>query len=126
MKTILLRFSVLLLFVPLLEFPATSQNNISDASIFGTLVDASGGAVSEVEVTAALEGQTGAPVASASSKVDGHYTLAVPAGRYRVRFVRSPFRSVEQVVELRSGESHTLDLRLALERLSSLTGWSVF
>ena len=71
MKTILLRFLVLLLFVPVFEFPATSQSNTSDALISGTLVDASGGAVSEVVVTATAEGQTGAPALSTSSKADG-------------------------------------------------------
>jgi vitamin B12 transporter len=119
MKTILLRLLVLLLFVPVFEFPATAQNNTSDSSISGTLVDASGGAVSDVEVTATTEGQAGAPVVSTNSKVDGRYALAVPAGRYRVRFVRSPFVTLEQVVDLRPGESRTVNLRLSLERLSA-------
>ncbi|MDP9340400.1 MAG: TonB-dependent receptor [Acidobacteriota bacterium] len=119
MKKNFLRLSVLLLFVLAFSFPSIAQNNSAEASISGVLVDASGGAVADVEVTATIDGQAGKPAASAISKSDGSYSLTVPAGRHHVRFVRSPFVPVEHVVDLRPGELRTLDLRLVLERLSS-------
>ena len=85
-------------------------------------MDSSGGAVSEVEVTATLEGQTGAPVASVNSTADGRYSLAVPAGRYRVRFVRSPFVTLEQVVDLRPGESRTVNFAAFLGAIVGKSG----
>jgi vitamin B12 transporter len=97
---------------------AQTQNSANDA-ISGTIVDAAGGAIGGVVVTVTTEGETGRVAASATSKADGSYNLAVPAGRYRVRFERSPFRPWEAVVDVGSRESRVLDARLTLERLSS-------
>src|SRR6202011_5911515 len=69
--------------------------------------------------TATTEGETGRVAASATSKEDGSYSLAVPGGWYRVRSERSPFRPWEEVVDVGSGESRVSDARLTLERLSS-------
>ena len=118
MKTIFLRLLLPLLFVLLFSFPSMAQSNSAAASISGVLLDSSGGAVADVAIIATMEGQTGSPV-SAKSNVDGGYSLAVTPGRYHIRFARSPFGSVERVVELRFGESLTLNARLTLERLSS-------
>jgi vitamin B12 transporter len=119
MKSPGLRFSVLLLFVLVCESSSQAQSKSPDTVISGTLVDSSGGAVGDVAVTAAAEGQPNAMAGSATSKADGSYSLTIPAGRYRVRFVRSPFVVLEHVVELRAGESRVLNSRLTLERLSS-------
>ncbi|MEQ1472600.1 MAG: TonB-dependent receptor [Candidatus Acidiferrum sp.] len=118
MKTIFLRLLLPLLLVLLFSFPSMAQSNSAAASISGVLLDSSGGAVADVAITATMEGQTGSPV-SAKSNVDGGYSLAITSGRYHIRFERSPFVSVERAVELRSGESLTLNARLTLERLSS-------
>ena len=114
-----LRFFILLLVFLSCKTSSLAQNNSGDAAISGTIVDATGGAVGGVVVTATPEGQAGQVVASASSKADGTYSLAVPAGRYRVRFARAPFRSLEEVVDVGAGESRVLSARLTLERLSS-------
>ena len=125
MKINFLRLSVFLFFVVVSNFPSAAQthppvqSNSVDASICGVLLDTNGGSVADVVITATIEGRRDSPLASTSSKADGRYTLAVAAGRYRVRFVREPFRSVEQIVEVRPGDSLTLNTRLTLERLSS-------
>src|SRR6202166_1060450 len=115
----LLRFFILLLVFLSCKTSSLAQNNSGDAAISGTIVDATGGAIGGVAVTATLEGQAGPIVASASSKADGTYRLAVSAGRYRVRFARPPFGSLEEVVDVGAGESRVLGARLTLERLSS-------
>ncbi|MDQ1407538.1 MAG: vitamin transporter, partial [Acidobacteriaceae bacterium] len=115
----LLRFFILLLVFLNCKTSSLAQNNSGDAAISGTIVDASGGAVGGVAVTATLEGEAGRIAASATSKADGTYSLAVSAGWYRVRFARPPFGSLEDVVDVGAGESRVLGARLTLERLSS-------
>jgi vitamin B12 transporter len=114
-----LRFFILLLVFLSCETSSLAQNKSADAAISGMIVDATGGAIGGVVVTATAEGGTRGVAASATSKADGSYSLAVPAGRYRVRFVRAPFSPLEEVVEVGAGESRVLGARLTLERLSS-------
>ena len=54
--------------------------------------------------------------------------LAVPAGKYQVVFQRTPFVTRKFELDLRSGQSRILDLRLELERVSSsvATSWIGF
>jgi vitamin B12 transporter len=113
------RFVILLLVFLSCKTSSLAQNNSGAAAISGTVVDATGGAIGGVVVTATLEGQAGPIAASASSKADGTYSLTVFAGRYRVRFARPPFRSLEEVVDVSAGESRVLGARLPVERLSS-------
>ena len=115
----LLRFFILLLVFLNCKTSSLAQNNFGDAAISGTIVDVTGGAVGGVVVTATLGEETGRVAASATSKADGTYTLAVSAGRYRVRFARAPFGPVEEMVDVVAGESRVLGARLTLERLSS-------
>src|ERR1700681_2042928 len=81
----LLRFLVLLLVFLSCKTSSLAQNNSGDAAISGTIVDATGGVIGGVGVTATPEGQAGRVVASATSKADRSYALGVLAGRYRVR-----------------------------------------
>ncbi|HTC65567.1 MAG TPA: TonB-dependent receptor [Candidatus Acidoferrum sp.] len=113
-----LRFFILLLVCLSCKTSSPAQNKSADASISGTIVDATGGAVGGGVVTATSQ-ETRQIAASATSKSNGSYTLVVSAGRYRVRFVRAPFNTLEEVVDLRAGESRVLNSRLTLERLSS-------
>jgi len=114
-----LQFFVLLFVFLSCKNSSLAQNNSADAAISGTIVDATGGAIGGVVVTVTLEGENGRVAASTTSKADGSYSLTVPAGRYRVRFVRAPFSPVEEVVDAGAGESRVLSARLVLERLSS-------
>jgi vitamin B12 transporter len=112
----LLRFCILLLVFLSCKTFSLAQNK--SASISGTIVDATGGAIGGVVVTATSDENRRVAV-SVISKADGSYTLAVPAGRYRVRFARAPFSPVEELVDVGAGESRVLGSRLTLERLSS-------
>src|SRR5262249_31099688 len=100
-------------------FSLSAQSNSADAHVSGTLSDATGSGVAGVRVTAQLEGAASAPTWAATSTTDGAYTLAFPAGRYRVRFVRPNFTSRDMVLEFASGQSRKLDLRLDVEPLAS-------
>ena len=119
MKTTLLRTAFVSLLVFAVSIILQAQSNSPDAHLSGTLIDASGGGVGGVQVTARLEGQPNAQTWSAVSTPAGEYSLAVPAGRCHVRFLRPPFISRDFVVELAAGESRSLSFRLDLERLSS-------
>jgi len=114
----LLRFSILLLVFLSCKTSSQAQSKSVDAAVSGTIVDATGGAIGGAVVTATLE-ETGRVAATTTSKADGSYTLAISAGRYRVRFVRAPFNPVEELVDVSAGESRVLESRLTLERLSS-------
>ena len=113
-----LRFSILLLVFLSCKTSSRAQNKSVDAAISGTVVDATGGAIGGVVVTATSD-ENRRVGASVTSKADGSYTLTVSAGRYRVRFARAPFSAVEELVDVVAGESRVLGLRLTLERLSS-------
>jgi vitamin B12 transporter len=123
MKTILLRpvlSTLSLVFLSLsVCFPLRAQSNSPDAHLSGTLFDATGSGLAGVRVTAQLEGAASAPTWTATSTTDGTYSLALPAGRYRVRFVRPSFIAREFVLDFSAGQSRKLDLRLELEPLSS-------
>jgi vitamin B12 transporter len=90
-----------------------------DAHLFGSLLDASGAGVAQVNVTAQLENNATAQLWKASSSTDGAYSLTIPPGRYRVSFERSPFIPRDFVLDLSPNQQRKLDLTLNLERLSA-------
>src|ERR1700694_1086756 len=98
MKTTLLRTAFVSLLVFAVGISLQAQSNPPDAHLSGTLIDASGGGVGGVQVTARPEGQPNAQTWSAVSTPAGEYSLAVPAGRCHVRFLRPPFISRDFVV----------------------------
>ena len=109
-------FAVLLLAV---SFSSQAQSNSPDAHLSGTLLDASGGGVAGVRVTAQLDGAAASQVWTSTSTTDGAYKLAFPPGRYHIEFLRPSFTLRDFVLELSPGESRKLNLRLDLERLSA-------
>ncbi len=119
MKTSLLRTALLFFAVSVVSFSLQAQNNPPDAHLSGTLIDASGGGIGGVRVTAQLEGQPNGQTWSATSTSTGEYSLSVPAGRYHVQFHRPPFVTRDFVLDLAPGASRTITFRLDLERLSS-------
>ena len=119
MKTTLLR-SVLLSVVFLAAGSSLqAQDNTPLAHLSGMLSDPSGAAVRGVQVTARLDGSTNPAAQSTRSGPGGDFALDLPAGRYRVRFVLSPFAAREFLVTLAPTESRTLNLRLELEPQSA-------
>lgn len=118
MKTTLLRTTFLSLAVLVVSFSSPAQNNSSDAHLFGKLTDPSGYSVSNVKITAQLENDPHAQIASATSTEDGTYLLTLPPGRYRVHFQHSSFITRDFVLDLSSSENRTLDFRLEIQRVS--------
>jgi outer membrane cobalamin receptor len=96
-----------------------AQGDIPDVHLQGTLLDASGAGVGGVRITAKLDGVSEARVWAATSSADGAYVLTLPAGRYHVQFVRSPFVSRDFVLDFAAHQQRTLDVKLQLERLAA-------
>ena len=101
------------------QVQAAAQTTSPDAHLSGTLVDASGGGIGGVRVTAQLAGNPQADIWRSTSTTAGKYDLRFPPGRYHVAFSRSPFTTREFVLDLGTGETRTLNVRLELEPLSS-------
>ena len=122
MKT-LLRSAFLVLAVLAISSSSPAQTNSQLAHLSGTLTDSSGAGVGDVQIQAkpeaSLNSQTQNFQTSAKSPTSGEYSLDLPPGRYRLRFTRPSFALRELIVNLAPGESHTLNLRLDLEPLSS-------
>ncbi len=119
MKTTLLRSAFLFFAVFAVSFSARSQNQSSDAHLFGTLLDASGAVVAGVHVAAKLEGDATAPLWESISSTDGAYSLTIPPGRYHLWFTRAPFVSRDFLIDLVRNQQRNLDVSLDLKRLSA-------
>lgn len=119
MKTTVLRTAFLLFAVSVVSFSMQAQSNSPDAHLSGILTDLSGYGVGNVRVTAQLEGDSDAHIWQAISGADGAYLLVVPPGRYHLHFQRTSFVARNFVLDLAAGENRSLDLSLALERLSA-------
>jgi vitamin B12 transporter len=96
-----------------------SQSHPDDAHLTGILTDPSGAAISGVQITAKPETTASDQIWKATSTADGSYSLALPAGRYRLEFSRNPFARREAALSLSAGESREFNLRMELEPLSS-------
>ena len=124
MKTTLLRSAFLSLAVLAVSISLQAQSNSQLGHLSGTLTDSSGSGVGDVQIQAKAEGSAdsqspNSQTWSAKSSSTGGYSLDLPPGRYRVQFTRPSFARREVIVNLAPAESRTLNLRLALEPLSS-------
>ena len=119
MNSALLRSAFLAFAVLALCISLQAQSNSQPAHLSGTFTDSSGGAVANVQVQARLEGSPNFQNWSTQSSPGGEYSLELPPGRYLVRFTHPSFAPRYLVIDLAPGESHTLNLRLDLEPLSS-------
>lgn len=95
-----------------------AQSHAPDGRVSGTLTDVSGAGVAGVRVTAQREGTTGAQVWTATSSTDGAYALLLPAGRYRIRFEHPSFTPREISLEVTTGQSRALPMRLDIAQVS--------
>jgi vitamin B12 transporter len=118
MKTTLLRTALLFLAVFAVRFPLQAQSNSPEAHLSGRLTDLSGYGVGSVKVTAQMEGGANAQVWPATSSADGAYFLVLPPGRYHLHFQHPSFVARDFVLDLAAGETHALDVRLEIERVS--------
>src|SRR5215469_5176583 len=93
MKITLRHFAFLaLLCFAFFAVPLQAQSkSTQDAQLSGILLDASGGGIADVRVTAQLDGGSSTQVWSSTSTIDGAYALAFPAGRYNIQFTHPAF-----------------------------------
>ena len=103
-----------------------AQSALRDAQLKGTLLDASGGGVGGVQITARSINDPHAQLWKATSATDGAYLLTLPPGAYHVVFQRKSFVTREFDLDLGAGATRTLDLRLDLERLSATVAVTAF
>ncbi len=89
----------------------------SDAMLFGTLTDPSGAAIAGAQVSADPK-QSGAR-AETRTDAAGNFTLALPAGAYRVRITHTHFARVEQSFTLAAGDRREWSMQLNVEPLSA-------
>ncbi|MGB7848819.1 MAG: TonB-dependent receptor [Candidatus Acidiferrum sp.] len=119
MKNPKLVFSLFVLLCLACILPAFPQSQLPNAHLTGTLTDPSGATVDGVKITAWQEGAPTAKPWSTVSSAGGAYTLALPPGRYQIRFSRQPFSVCEFSIQLASGESRALNPQLGLEPFSA-------
>jgi vitamin B12 transporter len=109
-------FRSLLLIFPFL--PAVTQAQ-QTATINGTLTDPSEAALPDARVSAHSVDAPGTPPTVAVSAADGHFTLTVPPGRYRVSIQHPSFVRIEQEFTLAAGDTRLWNVRLELEPLAA-------
>jgi vitamin B12 transporter len=88
------------------------------ARISGIVTDPQGSAIADAQVSAASVPLVGLPAHIVSGS-DGRFNLALPPGRYRVTIARDSFATAEQEITIAARETRELQVRLALEPLSS-------
>jgi vitamin B12 transporter len=105
-------FSIALSVVP----RSIAQTQI--AKLSGMITDPQGSAIAGAQISAESVPQTGPPVRGASG-ADGRFVLTLPPGSYRVTITRDSFTTAVLEVTAAAGEVREIQVRLALEPLSS-------
>jgi len=120
MKSLSARFAFIVISGFLFSVTSQAQSNSSDATISGELTDISGNPINNVHVRVFAQGVDSAVPAqhTAISSANGSYSLALPAGSYRIYFEHPAFTSREVAVQLAAGENRKLDMRLEIAPLS--------
>ena len=106
-------FLILLPFAP----PAFAQTQ-THATLTGTITDPRGAAISGAEVFAQTIPPAGKPEHAVSAS-DGHFSLNLLPGRYRVTISRDSFTPSDQEITVAAAETHEMNVRMPLEPLSS-------
>jgi vitamin B12 transporter len=119
-----MRFSVRALFFCIdVFFVLTSISPYSvaqaqTARISGIVTDPQGSVIADAQVSAETIPPAG-PSAHGVSGSGGRFVLMLTPGRYRVTIARDSFAAAEQEITIAAGETRELQIRLALEPLSS-------
>lgn len=90
----------------------------ANCTLTGILTDPSGAGISSVQIKAERIDAT-AKTFETQTGPNGRFSLALPAGSYRVTAQREAFANAEQAFTLTAGESRTWDAVLRLRTLSS-------
>ena len=88
------------------------------AKISGTVIDPQESAIAGAQVSAESIPPSGPPAHGVSAS-DGRFNLALSPGRFRVTIARDSFATAKQEITIAAGETRELQIRLALEPLSS-------
>ncbi len=119
-----MRFSVRALFfcisvfLVLTSVAPRSVAQTQTARISGIVTDPQGSVIEEAQISAESIPPAGPPAHGVSAS-DGRFILTLPPGRYRVTIARDSFATVAQEITIAAGETRELQVRLALEPLSS-------
>jgi vitamin B12 transporter len=120
-----MRFSVRVLlsfcfatFSIVLSSAPSSVAQTKTAGISGIVTDPQGSVIARAQVSAEAIPPTGSPAHGVSAS-DGRFNLALPQGRYRVTIARDSFAPADQEITIAAGETRELQVRMALEPLSS-------
>jgi vitamin B12 transporter len=105
-------------FLIVLSVAPDSIAQTQTARISGIVTDPLGSVIADAQVSAASIPAAGSPTRSVSTG-DGRFNLTLPPGRYRVTIARDSFATAEQEITIAAGETRELQVRLALEPLSS-------
>jgi vitamin B12 transporter len=95
---------------------AVAQTKTSGIS--GIVTDPQGSVIADAQVSAEPIPPAGSPAHGVSAS-DGRFSLTLPPGRYRVTIARDSFARADQEIAIAAGETRELQVRLALEPLSS-------
>lgn len=114
---ILLSFSLAAFLVALSVAPC-SVAQMQTAKISGIVIDPQGSVIADAQVSAESIPPAGSPPHGVSGS-DGRFILALAPGRYRVTIARDSFAQAEQEITIAAGETREMQVRLALEPLSS-------
>jgi vitamin B12 transporter len=96
---------------------AAAQNQPA-GKLTGSVADPRGAVISGAQITAERIPAFGETIRGVSAN-DGAFTLTLPTGRYRVTVTRDSFTRFDQEISIAAAESLNLQVRLALEPLSS-------
>jgi vitamin B12 transporter len=88
------------------------------ARISGIVTDPQGSVIAEAQISAEAIPPASSPAHTVSAS-DGRFILTLPPGRYRVTIARDSFARADQEIAIAAGETRELQVRLALEPLSS-------
>ena len=116
-RVLFFRCSVVLLSLFSFAQFATAQNQ-SSGRLSGSISDPRGAMISGAQVSATSVSPAGEPVRVISSN-DGAFALTLSPGRYRVTISRDSFAQIVEELSIAAGETRELQVRMALEPLSS-------
>ena len=101
-----------------LSLASSSIAQTQDGKLSGIVTDPQGSAISEAQVSAEPIPPAGAAVHGVSGG-DGRFLLLLAPGRYRVTIARDSFAAAKEEITIAGRETRELQVRLALEPLSS-------
>ena len=101
-----------------LSFALSAAAQSQTARISGVVTDPQGSAVVDAQVSTEAIPSAG-PAARGVSASDGRFSLTLPPGRYRLAIAHDAFATDDQEITVAAGETRELQVRLALEPLSS-------